>query len=85
MRDYGLGVGASFIETEGLACGCGLVQEGENAEFVYLVNSFIAPSLDNFVVARDRHKPPLIAAWEVVSVSAPPIQLLQFTDKLPSP
>ena len=38
--------------TEGPACGWGLVQEGEIAEFVYLVNSFIAPSLENFSCCR---------------------------------
>jgi hypothetical protein len=43
--------------TEGLACGWGLVEEGEITEFVYLVNSFIAPSLDKFLVAVDRHTP----------------------------
>jgi hypothetical protein len=57
MGDCGVVSARVLSKTEGLGCGCGLVQEGEIAEFVYLVNSFIAPSLDNFLVAVDRHTP----------------------------
>jgi hypothetical protein len=74
LADRQCGRRRESYQREGLACGCGLVQEEEIAEFVYLVNSFIAPSVDDFLVAVDRHTHPLIAAWEVVGVSAPPIQ-----------
>lgn len=50
-------VGASFVDHRGACLRMGLVEEGEITEFVYLVNSFIAPSLDNFLVAVDRHTP----------------------------